>query len=83
MYEPNLFLYDAYPGGVGLSAPLFQVRAALLAGARELIAGCGCKAGCPACVGPAGETGEMGKKVALRLLGLLEGSGDQIAACQA
>ena len=26
-YEPNLFLYDNYPGGVGLSAPLHRMTA--------------------------------------------------------
>lgn len=51
-FTPTLYLYDNYPGGVGLSLPLFERRAELLAGARELVAGCGCRGGCPACVGP-------------------------------
>ena len=40
----------------------------LLRGAAELLAGCGCEAGCPSCVGPAGEVGERGKEAASRIL---------------
>ena len=24
-FEPNLYLYDAYPGGIGFSEPLYRV----------------------------------------------------------
>ncbi|MEN5115928.1 DEAD/DEAH box helicase [Luteimonas sp. TWI662] len=51
-FAPTLYLYDNYPGGVGLSSPLFERRDELLAQAAALIDGCGCRAGCPACVGP-------------------------------
>jgi len=67
-WQPNLFLYDNYPGGIGQSAPLFHMAEKLLAGATELIEKCRCEAGCPACTGPAEEIGEKGKEVALRLL---------------
>ena len=67
-FEPDLFLFDNYPGGIGQSQPLFQLRAKLLEGAMELLERCGCEAGCPACVGPVGEVGETGKQAALRLL---------------
>jgi DEAD/DEAH box helicase domain-containing protein len=67
-YEPQVFLYDAYPGGIGLSEPLFRLHDRLLAEARELIAACPCRDGCPSCVGPAGEVGSRGKEVALHLL---------------
>ncbi len=65
---PQIFLYDAYPGGIGFSAPLYGMHSELLAQTRELIAGCGCEHGCPTCVGPVGETGPLAKTVALRLL---------------
>ena len=29
-FEPNLYLYDAYPGGIGFSEPLFRVHDILL-----------------------------------------------------
>jgi DEAD/DEAH box helicase domain-containing protein len=31
------------------------------------VAACECEAGCPSCVGPAGEVGERGKEAALRI----------------
>jgi len=66
--EPNLYLYDAYPGGIGLAAPLYRLAPQLLRQTAQLIAGCGCDNGCPACVGPTGEIGERGKEVAARIL---------------
>ncbi|HZT28278.1 MAG TPA: DEAD/DEAH box helicase [Bryobacteraceae bacterium] len=67
-FAPNLYLYDNYPGGVGQSAPLFRLAPRLLAQTAELLAGCACEAGCPSCVGPAGEIGERGKETAARFL---------------
>lgn len=72
-FEPNLYLYDMYPGGVGQSAPLYRLTNRLLAQTAELLAGCGCEAGCPSCVGPVGEVGERGKEVAARILEKLRG----------
>ncbi len=68
VWEPNLYLYDAYPGGVGLSAALFRMAPQLIQAAAELIARCRCEAGCPSCVGPVGEVGEKGKQAAYRML---------------
>jgi len=65
---PRVFVYDNYPGGIGFSAPLFGMHAELVARTRELIAGCECEQGCPACVGPVGDTGPLAKTVALRIL---------------
>ena len=67
-FEPNLYLYDAYPGGIGFSEPLFHVHDLLLRRTLELIAACPCEQGCPSCVGPAGEKSERTKEVALKLL---------------
>jgi DEAD/DEAH box helicase domain-containing protein len=67
-FEPNLYLYDAYPGGIGFSEPLFRVHDILLRRTRELILGCPCEQGCPSCVGPAGEKCEKTKEVALAIL---------------
>ncbi len=65
---PRIFIYDAYPGGIGFSAPLFEMHADLLARTRALISGCACDNGCPTCVGPVGQTGPLAKTVALRLI---------------
>ena len=73
--EPRVFVYDNYPGGIGFSAPLFQMHATLLEQTRNLIAGCGCERGCPTCVGPVGDTGPLAKTVAVRVLQLLTDGG--------
>ena len=67
-FEPNLYLYDNYPGGVGQSAPLYEMAAELLSDTADLLARCPCTDGCPSCVGPVGETGERGKQAAVRIL---------------
>jgi DEAD/DEAH box helicase domain-containing protein len=67
-FEPNLFLYDNYPGGIGQSAALYRLAPRLLEGASDLLAACRCEAGCPSCVGPVGEIGERGKEAAARML---------------
>ncbi len=67
-FEPNLYLYDSYPGGIGQSAPLYRLSPRMLTEAARLLAACECEAGCPSCVGPAGEVGERGKEVASRIL---------------
>ncbi len=67
-YEPNVFVYDAYPGGIGLSEPLYRLHDRLLSESRALIAACACEDGCPSCVGPVGEVGSRGKEVALAIL---------------
>ncbi len=67
-FEPNLYLYDAYPGGIGFSEPLFRVHDLLVRKTRELIASCACAKGCPSCVGPAGEQSGRSKEAALAIL---------------
>src|SRR5467141_1807729 len=67
-FEPNLYLYDAYPGGIGFSEPLFRTHALLVQKTRELIAACPCEQGCPSCVGPAGDLAPRAKEAALAIL---------------
>ena len=71
--EPTIFIYDNYPGGIGFSEPLFGLHDRLLGDTRALIERCPCEAGCPACVGPIGQTGPRAKPVALALLVALDG----------
>jgi len=74
-FRPAVFLYDNYPGGVGLSAPLFDQRRELVEQARGLVAACGCRYGCPACIGPIlasdEQRGYSPKAMALQVLELL------------
>jgi DEAD/DEAH box helicase domain-containing protein len=70
-FEPNLYIYDAYPGGIGFSEPLYRSYKTLLERTRELIMACPCENGCPSCVGPTSDRNERTKEVALRILELL------------
>jgi len=67
-FEPNLYLFDAYPGGIGFSEPLFRTHALLMQKTRELISACACEQGCPSCVGPAGDLAPRAKEAALAIL---------------
>jgi DEAD/DEAH box helicase domain-containing protein len=67
-FEPNLYIYDAYPGGIGFSEPLSRAHDLLLAKTRELISECECEDGCPSCVGPAGDLVPRAKEAALAIL---------------
>jgi DEAD/DEAH box helicase domain-containing protein len=72
--SPTIYLYEAMPGGVGLSERLFARHDELVAGARDLIATCGCDTGCPACTGPRLDPAVDAKALALRLLDTLTSS---------
>jgi DEAD/DEAH box helicase domain-containing protein len=67
-YEPNIFLYDNYPGGIGFSELLHELHPKLVSEAKLLIESCPCLEGCPSCVGPVGEVGQRGKEMALAIL---------------
>ncbi|MEL6195645.1 MAG: DEAD/DEAH box helicase [Myxococcota bacterium] len=67
-FDPTLFLYDQSPGGIGLASRLFEERVELWTRTLSTVEGCGCQAGCPACVGPTlGDDASM-KALALRIL---------------
>jgi DEAD/DEAH box helicase domain-containing protein len=68
---PVIYLWEAAPGGVGMSPRLYERTDELLTGALELVLGCDCEVGCPACVGPRGESRLDGRSLARRLLRLL------------
>ena len=68
---PTIYLYEAMPGGIGLSERLFARHDELVAGAVDLITACSCEAGCPACTGPRLEPEVDAKGLALRLLAAL------------
>jgi DEAD/DEAH box helicase domain-containing protein len=69
-----VFVYDAYPGGLGLAARTFEVLPQLLDAVLERIENCRCDSGCPGCVhSPRCGAGNYpldkpGTAVALRLL---------------
>ena len=71
-FDPTLFIYDAYPGGIGFSDQLFLLHDRLLDAARHLISNCPCESGCPSCVGPVLEVGVRGKEAALGILDMIK-----------
>jgi DEAD/DEAH box helicase domain-containing protein len=80
LYRPTLFLYDALPGGVGLSRRIFERAGELMQRAASLVRGCPCPGGCPACIGPSLSLNEAAsserKQLAAALLsGLNPGGG--------
>ena len=74
-FVPTVFLYDNFPGGVGLSEPLLALAEEIVQGAADLIGQCPCPQGCPACVGPIlaseAQRGFSPKAAASRILSLL------------
>jgi DEAD/DEAH box helicase domain-containing protein len=71
--QPTLYLYDATPGGVGLTERLYTLTPELIRTSRQAVESCPCTDGCPACVGPAIEVGRRGKQVVVELLSALDG----------
>lgn len=76
--QATLYIYDGYPGGIGLSEKLFEIHDRLLLSAKELIRNCTCENGCPSCVGPVLEVGDLGKKSTMAILEL--GIGAKVTA---
>lgn len=74
-FEPNIFIYDNFPGGIGLSPSLFDLNEELLQQCLNTIRTCPCQEGCPSCVGPTRESGEQAKQVALEILKRIGSSG--------
>lgn len=66
--HPTIYLYDNYPGGVGLSMKIMSYPYPIFQGALDQITSCACEQGCPSCVGPVLEVGEQGKRLAIELL---------------
>lgn len=51
-FEPNIYIFDNYPNGIGFSEILFERTDILLEQILQVIDTCECKRGCPSCVGP-------------------------------
>ncbi|HEV2280968.1 MAG TPA: DEAD/DEAH box helicase [bacterium] len=46
----TIFIYDGYPGGVGVTEKGYELLDGLLARTLEVIESCPCEAGCPSCI---------------------------------
>ncbi len=67
-HGPTITLYDRVAEGIGLAGRLYDLHEELMIAAKEMVQGCGCLEGCPACVGPAGPGGGQVKLLTLQLL---------------
>ncbi len=68
---PTVYLYDSYPGGIGLAEKAYEIHRRILAASLELISSCPCVDGCPSCVGPAVEVGAGAKRLGSLVLNRL------------
>lgn len=51
MEKPTFYMYDSYPGGIGLSERMFEMWNELIPKVTEQVENCSCTNGCPACIG--------------------------------
>ncbi|MDR7431257.1 MAG: DUF1998 domain-containing protein [Armatimonadota bacterium] len=74
--RPSVFVYDGYPGGVGIAERAFHVLEDWLRATWEAVRTCPCEGGCPSCVqSPKCGNGNqpLDKDGAMRLLAFLLG----------
>lgn len=72
--RPTIFIYDAYPGGVGIAARGFHVAARHVRATLQMVGSCPCREGCPSCIqSPKCGSGNepLSKEAALKLLEVL------------
>ncbi len=67
-YAPVIMLYDAFPGGIGLSDALHQKYRLIMENAHSVIQHCACSWGCPSCVGAVNQEFLNPKEATLALL---------------
>ncbi|BCJ85645.1 DEAD/DEAH box helicase [Effusibacillus dendaii] len=74
--QPTIFLYDRYPGGIGLSEQVYKEMETILTQAEELIGSCPCESGCPSCIGISEQDG---KELALALVRVARGGSPYVS----
>ncbi|MGN7386591.1 DEAD/DEAH box helicase [Sporosarcina sp. SAFN-015] len=74
--KPTIFIYDSYPGGIGLSEKIYGRWDELLQKAAEHVRGCLCENGCPVCIGAQEEGIRMKRDVISLLHSLIRGKSD-------
>ncbi|WP_147802245.1 DEAD/DEAH box helicase [Alkalicoccus halolimnae] len=66
---PTVYLYDRYPGGIGLASKVFDQSQLVLEKALDYVWHCPCEGGCPSCTGIPGSDESMKVKAwVLKLL---------------
>lgn len=67
---PTLFIYDSYPGGIGLSERVYDILMSILEKTYNHVYNCRCRSGCPSCTG-AQESFAESKQQVLKVLAIL------------
>lgn len=68
--KPTLFVYDSYPGGIGLSERVYDILVPILEQTIKHVRNCPCQTGCPSCIGAQDSLNESKNKV-LKVLSIL------------
>lgn len=50
-FQPNIYLYDKYPGGIGFSKTIYEMHQTIFQSVQSLVQNCDCVNGCPSCIG--------------------------------
>lgn len=66
--EYFIAIYDAIPGGIGLSKMLYEIQDKVFTAALEQVSSCACADGCPSCTGAVSEQGKGAKLHAKAML---------------
>mgnify|MGYP001176914248 FL=1 len=66
--RPTIFLYDRYPGGIGLSEAVFERYEEMLENVKEWVKRCPCTDGCPSCIGVSKTAGQPVKRELIQFL---------------
>jgi DEAD/DEAH box helicase domain-containing protein len=69
--QPTIFIYDKYPGGIGLSQKLYEQMPVWMNDVERIVANCPCENGCPACIGLMEQADASIKRLVMDLLGKL------------
>jgi DEAD/DEAH box helicase domain-containing protein len=67
-FQPNVYLYDKYPGGIGFSKILYDVHQTIIQSVESLVRNCECVSGCPSCIGAPLVYARRAKEAVLYLL---------------
>jgi len=68
--KPTLFIYDSYPGGIGLSEKVYEILDRILEESIHHVDACPCESGCPSCIG-AQDSLQNNKDKVVKILSIL------------
>jgi hypothetical protein len=66
--EGFLYLYEMFPGGVGIARGFYDLFPDIAGECLDVVAACGCRAGCPSCVGPPDGRDDLRKTASILIL---------------